>query len=180
MVTVVSESPLIDTSPIVHSSRFSRISRLVGVYEKGIKPNIVIDENLNSKALRLIIKSEQLMCFPDVVSYFDDVKVKNKDIPNMVTQMNLFMDNSSLIRVGSKMLKRRKFKSDAHCPVLLSKDSHVTKLIIRQTHEKLNHAGIYTVLTYLRKKYWIPHYFSSCHIETLDLTPVMSLSLMFS
>ena len=46
-------------------------------------------------------------------------------------------------------------------PILLPTDSDVTILIIRNMHEKLGHAGIYSVLKQLRNRFWIPKYFSA-------------------
>ena len=39
--------------------------------------------------------------------------------------------------------------------ILLHPQSHLTLLIIRNTHEKLFHAGIAVTLANLRKRYWI-------------------------
>ena len=44
--------------------------------------------------------------------------------------------------------------------LLLPKKSHLTTLIVRYTHESLAHGGVYSVLSELRKFYWIPQYFS--------------------
>ena len=45
--------------------------------------------------------------------------------------------------------------------MLLGKDGALTKLLVHNYHETLSHAGLYTVLKELRKKFWIPHYYSS-------------------
>ena len=43
---------------------------------------------------------------------------------------------------------------------MLSKESELTNKLILSTHKKLSHAGCYSVLSELRKKFWIPHYYS--------------------
>ena len=70
------------------------------------------------------------------------------------------MDHQGLLRVGSKML-RDGIKKPKHCPILLSKTSHTTHLIIDEYHRSLAHVGVYSMLTQMRKKYWIPCIFST-------------------
>ena len=64
-----------------------------------------------------------------------------------------------LLRVGSKMSRSKNRISNAF-PVLLAKTSHLTKLIVLGAHQRLFHAGVYSVLTDLRWIFWIPNYFS--------------------
>ena len=60
------------------------------------------------------------------------------------------------MRVHSKFTRFKNFRF----PILLSKSSPLTKLIIFDYHHKLAHAGCYALLSQLRKQFWIPHYFS--------------------
>jgi len=59
-----------------------------------------------------------------------------------------------LIRVGGR-LRRAKIPYDAKHPVLVPKESHVAKLLIRHCHFQVGHMGRETVLSKLRGKYWI-------------------------
>ena len=46
-------------------------------------------------------------------------------------------------------------------PILLSKNSILANQIIRDTHETMFHAGIYSVLSELRKKFYITKCFAT-------------------
>lgn len=76
-----------------------------------------------------------------------------------VMQLNLFIDRVGLVRVSSKIPKNKNFGSNFF-PILLPKNSLITKLIISMAHAKLFHGGVYSVLTELRKTFWIPSCFS--------------------
>ena len=81
-----------------------------------------------------------------------------KDIPNIVRQLNVYVDQQGLLRVKCK-LDRFKSASKNNFPILLSKDSYLTKLIIHDTYLKLKYSGIYSILVDMRKHFWIPRCF---------------------
>ena len=83
-------------------------------------------------------------------------------MPPIVAQLNLYMDHNRLIRVKSKCGKMKQANRFAryNFPILLPKDSCVTNKIILDAHERYFHAGCYTLLGELRRKFWIPHFFS--------------------
>ena len=108
-----------------------------------------------------LLEYEQQRHYKDIFCFLDRHNQTNVEMPNVMKQLNVFADKSGILRVGSKMVKRTKFKSDAHCPILLPKDSHFTTLIIRDLHAKLRHSGLYSCLSLLRKTYWIPCHFST-------------------
>ena len=73
--------------------------------------------------------------------------------------MNIYIDSEGLLRVRSKC-DRLKADQRYSFPLLLSKDSHLVPLIIMDLHKKMAHAGCYALLAELRKRFWIPHFFS--------------------
>ena len=44
-------------------------------------------------------------------------------------------------------------------PILLSRNSDLTKLIIKNFHEKFRHSGIYYVTKEISKLFWVPRIF---------------------
>ena len=123
---------------------------------KGLQVENSFDENYYQNAYNMIIKSEQKVCFPELLEYFYSKQRANKNIPDLVLKLNLYMDNFGIIRVKAKLPDGFTIN-----PMLLSKDSALTKIIIRNIHEGLSHSGIYPVLRELRKKFWICSYFST-------------------
>jgi len=59
-----------------------------------------------------------------------------------------------LLRVGGR-LKRAAIPEDIKHPLILSKDQHISDLILRHVHLQLGHGGRNHVLSATRRKYWI-------------------------
>ena len=108
---------------------------------------------------RQLIRSDQIKHSPDVFDYFAQSERIQSEIPPIVAQCNVFLDEHGLLRVRSKF---KKWNGGVHnFPILLSKHSDLTKLIIYDAHVKLCHSGVYSVLKELRKHFFIPCHFST-------------------
>lgn len=59
-----------------------------------------------------------------------------------------------ILRVGGRLHKSA-LPSEIKHPVILSKDLHVSQLILRHLHQQLGHAGRNHMLNKLRQRYWI-------------------------
>jgi len=121
---------------------------------KGLITNSVEDKNYYLSALLLVISREQKVYFADVFSYLRSPGPK-KDLPPLMSQMNLYIDENSVIRIKSKFGKCKGYN-----PILLPRQSYLTRLIVVNVHEKLAHAGLYAVLREIKKEFHITHYFS--------------------
>lgn len=67
-----------------------------------------------------------------------------------IYKLDAFMNkDDGLIRVGGR-LTRSSLPDETKFPILLPKGSHVTRLIVKNAHERLGHAGRYHVLAQLR------------------------------
>ncbi|XP_068224897.1 uncharacterized protein [Palaemon carinicauda] len=125
----------------------------------------VEDEGFNfyDEACRQIIIRDQHIHFPDVFDYFHSKQKQLKNLPNIVAQLNLFLDSDGMVRVKSKCrrLKEVQHLNKFNYPLLLSKDSMLVPLIIRELHVKLSHAGCYPLLAELRRNFWITHIYST-------------------
>ena len=113
--------------------------------------------NVSAQAAKLIIYQDQQSCFPEIFEYFNLRNKRRLDMPNIVGQLNIFVDQDGLLRVRSKC---EKLKGRRDFPLLLAKDSSLTNLIISDLHRILNHAGVYSVLAEMRKRFYVPCYFS--------------------
>ena len=116
--------------------------------------------NISKAAFTAMVLDEQRLHFSDVFTYFKTPTSCVKGVPNIVKQINCFRDESGLLRVKSKLAHIGKSMTDF--PILLPKDGCFTKLLIYHCHaRKLKHAGKYTVLSELRKHFYIPSCFST-------------------
>ena len=128
--------------------------------DKFADSHVTTDCDLHSKAYRHVLLTEQKCTFPDIFDYLLSDQRKLKEIPSLVSRLNIFIDKDGLLKVKSKF-GRNYSNSNYTFPILLSKDSTLTKLIIKDTHLQLAHCGCYSVLADLRKKFWIQHPFTS-------------------
>ncbi|XP_068203563.1 uncharacterized protein [Palaemon carinicauda] len=119
--------------------------------------NCVKEKNLYALACRQIIGKEQENNFPEVCEFFKKSHTLKRNIPNLVTQMNIFQSKDTLLRIRSKFGRNEQI----FFPVLLPKHSLLTKLLIRDMHVSLGHAGVYSILAQLRKQFWIIHFYST-------------------
>jgi len=160
--------------PLIQRDRFSSFSKYVRVYEKvmsfvnklklkiNAKKGKVSDENHNSltEAKLFIIREEQKLYFAEVFKYWSSNNKLKSSMPELVSKFNVYPDEFGLLRVRSKFDRPGLNGDRCHFPILLPKQSVITKLIIREVHEKLNHIGCYALMSELRKQFYIVHYFS--------------------
>lgn len=61
-----------------------------------------------------------------------------------------------LLRAGGRLCKIAMPEEVKH-PVILSKEQHISKLILKHIHEQTGHGGRNHILSTLRRKHWIIH-----------------------
>lgn len=148
---------------LIPLNKFSRLAKLIFVLSYVIKfvylkfPDKFPDPsklNLIRLARVRILSIDQSIHFPECINFFNSKSKKLKDIPNIVNQLNVYMDSDGLLRVRSK------FRVGIYDPVLLSRSSDLVTLIVSSRHIELSHAGKYTLLSDLRKLYYVSKFFS--------------------
>ena len=167
--TVICEnSNGVSTEPLIPVTKYSSYDKYLNVYARVLefvhklkcKVNSLQESKPNffRNATVRVLRNDQITYFPDCVDYFERKLAKPRSMPNIVKQLNIFMDSDGILRVRGKITN----DDDKHSryPVLLSKDSILSNLIIMTYHTAMGHAGKYAVLTVLRKIFWIPKYFS--------------------
>ena len=164
------------TECLVRTNRFSSFRRLASVHRyvlkfiHKIKTKLkerdptkfahldTTTDNFYAKACQIVILRDQQEHYSDIFDYFHCKDKRKKDLPNLVGQINVYMDQDGLLRVRSKCerIQARGYTF----PLLLAKQSTLTKIIILDIHKKKSHAGCYSVLAEIRKKFYVPHIFS--------------------
>ena len=69
--------------------------------------DIAVNHDHGKRAAELLLKAAQAEAFPEVLAYMESKEKHKKDMPQIMKNMNLYMDERRLIRVGGK-LKRFK------------------------------------------------------------------------
>ncbi|XP_047995493.1 uncharacterized protein LOC125233498 [Leguminivora glycinivorella] len=117
------------------------------------KPRLHTDflsSNELHQALMLIIKYEQSNQFKDEIHSLH----KGQSVKGKLISLNPFIDKTGLLRVGGRLHHSNIPYLQKH-PIILPKNSIITKLIITSEHLKLLHKGPTLVLTNLSQRYWI-------------------------
>ncbi|XP_011859788.1 PREDICTED: uncharacterized protein LOC105557211 [Vollenhovia emeryi] len=69
-------------------------------------------------------------------------------------RLSPFVDGNCVLRVGGR-LRNALLDPDAKHPVLLPRDSHLTRLILDDVHRRTLHGGVQSMLATIRQRYWI-------------------------
>jgi hypothetical protein len=69
--------------------------------------------------------------------------------------LNTFLDGKQLLRVGGRF-ERSDFDLSQQHPLILPPKHYITKLIVKDAHEKHSHASGQLLLSIVRQIYWIP------------------------
>ena len=74
---------------------------------------------------------------------------------SILKQLDLSLDQNGLLHVGTR-LKHAPIPEAAKSPILLPSDSYLSKLFIKDTHQRLMHSGVRQVMDSIRGWSWIP------------------------
>ncbi|XP_057379622.1 uncharacterized protein LOC130701716 [Daphnia carinata] len=74
--------------------------------------------------------------------------------PSLVSQLDLYIDNNSIIRCQGR-LTNADLSSDAKNPILIPKNSKLSEIIIRFYHERALHSGAASTICHIRQRFWI-------------------------
>ena len=66
-----------------------------------------------------------------------------------------------LVNAGKECKFKKWHSTSQNFPILLSSTSDLTRIIVLDCHLQLAHSGIYSVLSELRKQFYIPKHFST-------------------
>ena len=83
------------------------------------------------------------------------LKDHNSKIPTTVHHLRIFLDDNKLLRCRGR-IEHSSLPQDTQYPILLPRNSYLTKLIVQTTHLKVLHNVVRNTLTEVRQHYWIP------------------------
>nr|CAI5838923.1 unnamed protein product [Callosobruchus analis] len=104
-----------------------------------------------SIALISIIKVVQKSAFPD--DYHSLSAKKCVGSKSKLLSLHPFIDSDGAIRVGGR-IENSDFSYDKKHPYILPNDHHITKIIARNEHIRLSHAGPQSLLASIRERFW--------------------------
>ena len=148
---------------LIDLNRFSKLTRLhnavfyvLKFISKSRKKN-ESDHNLMNKARQLCIKSMQKVEFEKEFDFLNQEVKDESACPPLVKSLNLFIDENGFLRSKGRISKLNVYSYDVHNPIILSKKSNLTRLMVENEHKLAHHLGIQVTLSRIREAgYWIP------------------------
>lgn len=149
--------------PIVNFERFSNLNRIVRAFAYSLRfitilktknkiiGNLTVLELENS--MFQLVKMAQNESFANELSAIRNEKSLKST--HRLLSLNPFLDSSGLLRVGGRLKFSTLSFNEKH-PLLLDRKHVLTKMIFRDEHLRLQHAGPQLLLFSLRQRYWVP------------------------
>ncbi|XP_052757236.1 uncharacterized protein LOC128202123 [Galleria mellonella] len=150
----------------INFSRFSSFERLkrTGAYVLRFITNIRSPKHLRttgslsvdelSASITMLARLEQIQSFPDEYDSLLKQLPLNQTKSNKVSGLNIFLDQSGLIRVGGRLRNSRHFDYNKKHPILISSKNYFSTLLFRDEHKRLLHAGPQLLLSTIRENWW--------------------------
>ena len=178
LATIVDGEPEVESEesligPLVPFDKFDKYSQLLAVTSivmracalfKGLSDEKMIKrwgstDYLHCSRVHLLQVMQQL-CFPNELEYLKDSR--NKRVPDLVNNLNLYIDKNHLLRSDGRIGKTRYFEDDIINPILLAKEHPLSSKIVEDCHRRCKHLGIQATLNLLRLSgFWIPRPYQS-------------------
>jgi len=154
LANVNTDDSMIDVNRFSNVNKLIRVTSLVLKFVNKLRKLVKSKLELMNDAKHLLIKTEQSRFFDNEFKF---LRNPGKQIPSLVRHLNLFIDDTGLIRCKGRLANSSHFCYDAINPILIPRDSALAYLLIDDVHAKCKHLGVATTLTAIRKEgLWIP------------------------
>ena len=101
----------------------------------------------------MLIKAQQTISYASELKYLkQDSKSRH---PSIIHQLGLFLDKDDVIRCRGR-IEHSSLLFDTKYPILIPKESYLSKLIVMAMHARVMHNGVGETLTEIRQRFWIP------------------------
>jgi hypothetical protein len=143
-------------------SNFRKLVRVIAYCRRMLRLKLPVDERqqltpyLTASEIRNATNCCIRMCQnQNFGKEIHDIQTKNcVNKGSKLISLNPFLDNEYLLKVGGR-LQMSKLSENSKHPIILPSNSHFTKLVIAEAHNKTLHGGQQLMLHFLRSKYWI-------------------------
>lgn len=129
----------------------ARIRRFVALCRKKPVENGHLSRNELDQAALVIARSSQQFHFSGLIHELSQGRAVSVKV---LARLRPFLDNENIVRVGGR-LSRSDLSDDQKYPVMLSKTSHFSVLLIRHWHDITGHGGPRIVSSLVCRQYWI-------------------------
>lgn len=113
--------------------------------------------NCNESAREYWLRHEQRKYYSQEYEFLKLPDKLNVTVPPLVKDLHLFLDENDLIRSRGRLARCAYIPYDVANPILISRDSFLTTLIVRDCHVRSKHMGVSSTMATLRNSgLWLP------------------------
>ena len=147
-----------ETTAVVNVNDYSKLQRLVCVtawvrrFVNNLKASLKRKEIIKRTG-RLEV-SELNEAEIELIKMVQNELKKKGNFKQLVSELGV-VEHGGLLRCMGRLVNSD-LEFDARRPIILPRKNHLTKLIIRDCHERVHHNGARATLAELRSKYWVP------------------------
>ena len=147
-----------ETTAVVNVNDYSKLQRLVCVtawvrrFVNNLKASLKRKEIIKRTG-RLEV-SELNEAEIELIKMVQNELKKKGNFKQLVSELGV-VEHGGLLRCMGRLVNSD-LEFDAKRPIILPRKNHLTKLIIRDCHERVHHNGARATLAELRSKYWVP------------------------
>ena len=130
----------VEPQPVIPFDKYSDVNRLINVTTNIFKIRNKlkhVDLDPNSCAKIYLLKIMQQQSFPTELAYLQSPQ--GKEVPELLKNLNLFVDESGMIRTKARIGKITTYDYEVINLVLLAKDHNLTELMIVEYHKRCKH-----------------------------------------
>lgn len=147
-----------ETSVVVNMNDYSKLQRLVCVtawmrrFVNNLKASLKRKEII--KRTGKLEVSELKEAKIELIKLIQNELKKQGNFKQLVSELGIVEQGGIFRCIGRLVNSDLEF--DARRPIILPRKNHLTKLIIRDCHERVHHNGVRATLAKLRSRYWVP------------------------
>ncbi|XP_011705757.1 PREDICTED: uncharacterized protein LOC105460953 [Wasmannia auropunctata] len=141
---------VVDSLGVYHFSDYRTILRVVAWIKRFIRNSRSKKELHVRDKLSVVELKESEITLLRVVQYESFIDENN----DRIRHLNTFKDDQGIIRLSTKIIMKEDAKNFRY-PLVLPADCCIVRLIIREKHEQLLHAGVQILMNNIREQFWI-------------------------
>lgn len=150
----------LDPDLFSHISSWSKMIRVIVIIKRmeippNERPRGVYSYEERCEAENTLIRYIQSCSFADELKALrKEEKIKDKVRKSRLLPLDPFLDKDGIIRLTGRT-GNADIPFSAKRPAILPGEHRYAELLVRETHQKLMHAGVNTTINVIRRKFWI-------------------------
>ena len=148
----------VGVAAVINPSDYSKLHKLVRVvaWVRRFVDNLkaALRQNESTRRTGKLEVRELNEAELELIKSAQDKLKKQSNFEQLVSKLGI-VKQGEILRCEGRLVNSD-LDLDARRPFILPRRHHLTKLILRESHEGVHHSGVRATLAQLRSKYWVP------------------------